>query len=181
MKINRAHSLLFTIAMLAGCESARVVPPAPVPAPPPPARPAPPPPAPAQTWQDWRDAPQTPGAWRYQVVRDGSAAAFVNPQGETLLTLRCDPGRRTVALLRPGAAATSVPASITTSYGVRPAGAVPMPGATAPMLAIEFAAPDRQLDAIAFSRGRFMLEINGLPTLVMPAWAEIGRVVEDCR
>ena len=48
-------------------------------------------------------------------------------------------------------------------------------------VAITFAASDRQLDAMAFSRGRFMLEVSGLPTLVLPAWAEVGKVIEDCR
>jgi len=26
-----------------------------------------------------------------------------------------------------------------------------------------------------------MLEVSGLPTLVLPAWAEVGKVIEDCR
>ncbi|MEO0032918.1 MAG: hypothetical protein RIS94_2676 [Pseudomonadota bacterium] len=95
--------------------------------------------------------------------------------------MRCDAARRTVSLLRPGAAPAAVPASITTSTGVRPLGATPVTGSEPAQLAIDFAANDRQLDAMAFSRGRFTLEINGLPTLVLPAWAEIGRVIEDCR
>lgn len=40
---------------------------------------------------------------------------------------------------------------------------------------------DSLLDAIAFSRGRFLVEQAGAPTLVLPAWAEVGRVIEDCR
>jgi hypothetical protein len=34
---------------------------------------------------------------------------------------------------------------------------------------------------MAYSRGRFAVEINGLPTLYLPSWAEVGRVIEDCR
>jgi hypothetical protein len=40
---------------------------------------------------------------------------------------------------------------------------------------------DALLDAMAFSRGRFIVEQPGQPSLVVPAWAEFGRVVEDCR
>ena len=37
------------------------------------------------------------------------------------------------------------------------------------------------LDAMAFSRGRFAIDVNGLPSLYLPAWPEVGRVIEDCR
>jgi hypothetical protein len=42
-------------------------------------------------------------------------------------------------------------------------------------------ATDRLLDQIAFSRGRFTVEVPGTQMLVIPAWAEPARVVEDCR
>ena len=34
---------------------------------------------------------------------------------------------------------------------------------------------------IGYSRGRFIIQQDGLPTLVIPAWPEIERVTEDCR
>jgi hypothetical protein len=34
---------------------------------------------------------------------------------------------------------------------------------------------------MAFSRGRFAIETAGLPTLYVPSWPEVSRVVEDCR
>jgi len=37
------------------------------------------------------------------------------------------------------------------------------------------------LDQIAYSRGRFAIEIAGLEPLIVPAWPEVGRVIEDCR
>lgn len=40
---------------------------------------------------------------------------------------------------------------------------------------------DSLLDAIALSRGRFAVEMAGLPTLYLPSWAEVSRVIEDCR
>lgn len=48
-------------------------------------------------------------------------------------------------------------------------------------MATSFAANDSLLDAIGYSRGRFVIEQQGLPTLVVPAWPEIERVIEDCR
>jgi len=180
MKINRAHSLLLLVSVLAGCVAERTIPPAP-PAPTPrPAAPPPPAPAPQRPLADWRDAPQTPGTWTYSIEGGGSVARFGIP-GASLLAMRCNPARRTVTLSRTGAAAASVPASLSTSSSTDALSATPSAGATAPTLDIVFAADDRRLDAMAFSRGRFALDINGLPTLYLPAWAEIGRVVEDCR
>lgn len=43
------------------------------------------------------------------------------------------------------------------------------------------AASDPLLDAMGYSRGRFVVEQAGMPTLVIPAWPEIERVTEDCR
>jgi len=40
---------------------------------------------------------------------------------------------------------------------------------------------DPLLDQIAFSRGRFLVQVEGGPSLVVPAWPEFARVVEDCR
>jgi hypothetical protein len=45
----------------------------------------------------------------------------------------------------------------------------------------EIAAADPILDAIAFSRGRFAVNAAGVPSLVLPPWADVARVVEDCR
>jgi hypothetical protein len=42
-------------------------------------------------------------------------------------------------------------------------------------------ANDRFLDDMVFSRGRFTVEVPGTPMLVIPAWPEPARVVEDCR
>jgi hypothetical protein len=42
-------------------------------------------------------------------------------------------------------------------------------------------AGDAALDWIAFSRGRFVVAATGMPLLVLPAWPEPARVIEDCR
>jgi len=183
MKINRAArlgrnsplrpslALAILAAMATACAPQAVIPPAPVRQAPPPPRPYAPPvlaPAPA----DWRDAPQTPGTWRYTTGR----AQFGLAGGAPVLTMECRQGQ--VALLIPGNSAQAVPAAITTTSQQRAVSAVPAGPAA---VAITLPARDSLLDAMAFSRGRFMVEVNGLPTVILPAWAEVGRVIEDCR
>jgi hypothetical protein len=154
--------------------------PAPVakPAPPPVARPAPPPsvvtPPLAANWNDW---PFTPGDWVYRKDGVGSIALFGPPGGDALLTLRCDRTRGAMYLSVQGSgdAATIRTTSLSRSIALRPTG-----GETG-YVASQFVPSDAMLDAMVFSRGRFVVERTGAAPLVVPPYAEIGRVVEDCR
>ncbi|WP_070154409.1 hypothetical protein [Sphingobium phenoxybenzoativorans] len=148
--------------------------------PPPPAAPPAPPPAPEPTG-DWQERPLTPGDWSYRVEQGGSVALFGPPANEAALTVRCDLGGRRILFSRPG----TVPASgggmtVRTTFG-----AVQWPasndGASVPHVIAARSAGDAALDQIAFSRGRFAIETSGLPTLVLPSWPEVARVIEDCR
>ncbi|PNU03027.1 hypothetical protein A8V01_07490 [Novosphingobium guangzhouense] len=129
--------------------------------------PAPPPPA------NWRDAAQTPGEWTYASNGTASGATFGNGQ----FIVQCDAGR-TITLLRAGQPTSGpVAMSIATSAGVRPLAATSTPrGAVVTM-----SARDSSLDWMAFSRGRFAVIVTGQPTLYLPSWTEISRVIEDCR
>lgn len=147
-------------------------PPAPAPAPV-----SPPPPAPAPLADDWRDWPLTPGDWRYARVAGGTAATY-GPAGDARLTLRCRPADRRIDLLRAGAA--SGPLTIRTTSATRAIAVQPANGTPVQVAAV-LAATDPLLDAMAFSRGRFVVEQAGLAPLVLPNYAEIGRVIEDCR
>lgn len=166
------------LVALAGCVPAPSTPP---PAPAPRPVPVPPPVAPRPTptpGADWRDWPLTPGDWRYRAAPGGGSATYGVAGGSPLAILRCDLSARRVTLSRTG----SAPATLTlrTTSVVRAVSATPdarVPG----MLAIAFPANDSFLDALGFSRGRFVVEGGGLPTLVIPAWPEVLRVVEDCR
>lgn len=181
MKANHGLRIPLVVAaaaslVLASCSERRVEP---SPAPTPTSRPLPPPPRP-QFRGDWRDAPITPGDWRWSTEGSQSVARFANG----LLVLRCDPASRTVAFQRAGAARTpmaaTVPIILLTSNGNRQLSATPQDGPP-PVLSASFAGRDSALDAIAFSRGRFAVETAGLPTLYVPSWPEISRVIEDCR
>jgi hypothetical protein len=169
-------SALVLLAVLA--VSACVAPPAQPPAaPPPPPVPAPaPPPAPGKDWRDW---PVAPGTWSYRPEAGGSAASFGLPGGETTAAIRCLSATKQVQVMRTGAApATEM--IVTTSFGVVRWPAAATQGTPAQIIATR-AAGDAALDQIAYSRGRFVIETPGLPTLVLPALPEIARVVEDCR
>lgn len=138
--------------------------------PPPPTLVTPPPAAP-----DWRDLPLTSGTWRYAPTPDGSAARFGPTPAATIVEMRCDRMRREVTLTLVGQGGDGL--ELRTSYAVhRIQFRARMPEARA-----TFAANDRTLDEVAFSRGRFSLAVPGGPTAVLPAWAEPARVVEDCR
>lgn len=151
------------LVLLAGCAAAdKSAPPVPAPTARLPApKPAPPPPAPPAVPATWIDAPLSVGDWTYKVEVSGSAAAF---RGSALV-VRCDPARREVTLILQGATG---PLTVQTTYG-RTSFAGPL------------AASDPRLDEIAFSRGRFAVEAAGASRLVVPAWAEPARVIEDCR
>lgn len=199
MKINLAALLIVSVLALAGCtQSPPQRTPAPhggKPAPAPQALPAPPPPRPAPAAQhpraeaaSWRDLPQSPGSWTYAAEANGSAVSFSQPGTGTPppLVLRCDRARPAIEVLRSGLGSGSVPATITTSSTLRrltATSANPQGTATnaAPAFEITFGVRDPLLDAIAFSRGRFMVEVAGTQTLVLPVWSELGRVIEDCR
>jgi hypothetical protein len=161
-----------------GCFALGACVPAPKPTPAPAPAPAPrptPPPAPPPFAGNWMDAPITPGDWRYAA----GSATFAGPDGSALLTLRCAAG--TVTFDRAGIgnefAPTLVVRSETVSRALAPTTAGGPTGATSASLP----AQDSLLDAIAFSKGRFAVESAGLPTLYVPPYPEVTRVIEDCR
>jgi hypothetical protein len=163
------------VGALAGCASEPAPPPAQRPATPAP-RPAPPPPAPAPTATDWRDIPLSPGDWRYAPGEASSEAVFVMPGGGApAFILRCDRAGRRITLVRPAGGGSQI--RIRTSSMARA-----LPGTTtAGGVDASLPASDALLDAIAFSRGRFTVESESGAMLVLPAWPEPARVVEDCR
>ncbi len=172
--IARTLAIGAGLAALAACQPRA---PAPVPTRPAPVvRPAPPPPVAASA--DWRDAPITAGTWTWAREGTQSVARFGVTPAATVLSFACAAGQ--VTLARAGTAPTSVSMRILTTNGSRTITAGPL-GGTAPTLAAPLAARDPLLDMMAFSRGRFAVEVPGLATLYVPSWPEISRVIEDCR
>ena len=152
---------LGVFALLAACASR----PDPAPAPriaqpqvvaPPPVLPAPP------TSSDWRDLDLTAGTWFY----DGVSARFLASDGAAF-ALRCDSAARRILIEREGASGEMI---IRTTEVERRFADVRAP----------LPAGDPFLDAIVFSRGRFTVEAAG-GRMVIPAWPEPAKAVEDCR
>ena len=163
---------------LGGCVAERKV--APTPAPSPAFRPPPPPPQVVAPPADWRDAAFSPGDWSHSAGTTGSVASYGLLGTDPLLTLRCDRAASRVVLSRAGSASGQVPLSVITTNGTRAFTATAQDGPS-PQLAVSFIPGDPHLDAIAFSRGRWAVDVPGLPTLTLPAWPEMARVIEDCR
>ncbi|MFZ5745591.1 MAG: hypothetical protein ACOY7T_14030 [Pseudomonadota bacterium] len=170
-------------ALLLGACAAKPPPPLPVPPkvtenpglPPPTVTP---PPRPVGAWLDQT---MVAGNWTWQREGERSVARFALPNGELRLILSCDPARRIVTLRHEGIASAEEPVTITTTTQRRVV--TGRTTAQPPYFTdVELAADDRLLDAIAMSRGRFMVEIPApLGTMIVPAWPELSRVVEDCR
>ena len=154
------------------------------PPPPPPAATTPPPkvtatPQPVvQPSGDWTEWPLSAGDWVYRQDERGSIALFGPTGADALVTLRCDRTRQRIYLSRAGSASGTI--VIRSSSTMKEFAGTPTGGAL-PYIAAEIAPRDPILDAMIFSRGRIALEVTGQTPLAIPSWAEIGRVVEDCR
>lgn len=132
----------------------------------------------AQTISDLSNATPIAGNWTYSATADGSEASFVNASGAPQLWLHCTRATRRVSIAKPATVAapfinlwtSSLAQSVASSFN-------PATG----RLTIDLAATDPLLDALSSSRGRIAFTVAGQPPLVIPAWAEAARVIEDCR
>lgn len=153
--------------------------PAPAPARPASSRPAPLPPAQAAPASvEWQYRAVAPGLWRYRAEAAGAVAIFGAGAGDAQLTVRCDLASRRVSLARSGTGQGAI--MVRTSNGATRWPASASGGAVAQIVAFR-AASDPVLDQIAYSRGKFAVEVTGHDMLIVPAWAEVARVIEDCR
>ena len=118
------------------------------------------------------------GSWHYASVAGGSEATFSTPSGAPQLTIRCMRGARRVQIEKP-AAGPSSSLWVWTSLQARNLPAT-FDAATGQVRA-ELPMLDNLLDAMASSRGRLGFTTPGVAPLVLPAWGDVARVVEDCR
>ena len=155
----------------------------PLPPPPPAATPPPPvvtavPPPTVPPTGDWTDWPLAAGDWVYRQDERGSIALFGPSGADAVVTLRCDRARQRMYLSRAGLGSGNI--VIRSSSTMKQFAGVQTGGAPS-YIAAEIGPRDPILDAMIFSRGRIALEVTGQTPLAIPSWAEIGRVVEDCR
>ena len=170
---------LFALVLLAGCQAM-----------PPPAAPPPPPPAPTPTPTpapqpvlSWDVAPVMPGDWRYAVQGDLRIATFGPDATATQVTFACRTATRQIELTVHDVPPTARSMVIRTSFGALawPGSITFPPAGGASLLRVARPATDPGFDWIAYSRGRIAIEIDGGGQLILPVWAEISRVIEDCR
>jgi len=178
VKANFPLSVAVLTLSLGACATPRQ--PAPTPPPPrpfvPPGLPEPLPPKPPA---DWRDAPASPGNWYWRKDGNQSVAFYGDPKMPSYggLWLVCDPAARKVEIRFTSPKLNETVMTVATTSTQR---TLKASRSGAEVVAV-VAASDPLLDAMAFSRGRFMVTVlHDMPRYV-PAWPEISRVVEDCR
>jgi hypothetical protein len=132
----------------------------------------------AQTVPDLSTATPIAGNWTYAATADGSEASFANASAVPQLWVHCTRATRRVTIAKSATAAAPL-LNVWTSALTRSVASSFNPATG--RLTIDLAPNDPLLDAISSSRGRIGFSIGGQPPLVVPAWAEAARVIEDCR
>lgn len=114
-----------------------------------------------------RSSAETPGQWRYLAQASGGEAQF-----GARFQIRCERATRRLLLRRidPVLRAPLGPLTISTDTMTR---AIAGDG--------WLAWSDPLLSAIAFSRGRFVVDGGGGERLILPTAPEAARSIEDCR
>jgi len=115
------------------------------------------------TFEFGKTLPVAPGQWSYSASPGGGEARFGSH-----FSLRCERAARTMTLSRPGVPPTTL--TIVTDMQTR---VLPPNG--------RLSANDPILDAMAFSRGRFLVTGGSAGVLALPSWPEAARAIEDCR
>ncbi len=142
--------------------------------------PSAPPPVPARIDDRWIDLPATPGEWRHQTAPGFSMAIFTGPGQPDAFGLSCNSQTRGVIIQRATTARVPAAMTIRTETVTRTLDSAPTVARNT-LLTASVAPADPLLDAMALSKGRFAVEVEGLPPLILPSWAEVSRVIEDCR
>ncbi|MGB3711371.1 MAG: hypothetical protein WA985_06755 [Erythrobacter sp.] len=148
--------------------------PAPDPAPPT----APPPVMQQPEYDDYLDAPQTAGTWTYVDEPAESLAVFGTGMDNAVFIMRCDKANRQVGLGRVSSQTGTPAMEITTETRTN---TLSTRSRGPSLVAADLAPADPLLDAMAVTKGRFAVAVAGERTLYLPAWAEVTRVIEDCR
>jgi hypothetical protein len=118
------------------------------------------------------------GGWTYAASATGSESRFANVSGSPQLWINCIRATRHVTIAKPASAAAPF-LNVWTSSQARNVSSSYNPATG--RLTIALGAYDPLLDAIVASRGRVAFGVAGQAPLVVPPWAEIARVIEDCR
>lgn len=189
MKPSLTRTIPLSLAVILGACVPRPAPTPPVETAPPPVSPAPVP-TPVQVQDDWLDAPQTAGDWSYRTRAAGGGVASFGRFGvtsdEPLFTMTCERDTRAILLARTGSSTGATTARMvvrteTLTRTLAASGTRPTASGRGAATVARLVASDRLLDAMALTKGRFAIEVDGREPLYIPSWAEVTRVIEDCR
>ena len=176
----KTHAILLLCAALSACSTRGALSP-------PPSQPVAPPPAPKPVAQalptdNWEDRPATPGDWVYRQDKRGSIALFGPKGANALFAIRCEMASKRIYLTHTGQFPDGETGKMTirATSGLKTYPASNTGGAP-PLVGAELAVSEAHLDMMAYSRGKFIVQIKGSTDLVVPSWPEVARVVEDCR
>lgn len=180
--LQAAGAIALTFGIAACVPSAEPLPPPPPPVATPTPTPAPPPPPPVveqPQYENYLDAPQTAGTWSYYDEPGETLAVFAVSTRNPTLIVRCDKAARKVGIARSSLAPGTQPMKIETETATRNLTASAL--GQSELIAVELDPYDPLLDAMAITKGRFAISSPRDPTLYIPAWVEVSRVIEDCR
>lgn len=158
-----SHVLLTAVISVAACANAAQSPQAPE----------------GEDYENYLDAPQTPGTWLYSDEAAESLGLFGIGNPVHPFVIRCDKQAKRIGLARRTEKEGPLTLVITTETTTRQLVANKVEGYG--LVAADLSPDDPLLDAMAITKGRFAVELEGEEPLYIPAWAEVTRVIEDCR
>ena len=118
---------------------------------------------PSMTFDFGKSLPLAAGQWSYVETATGGEARYGSH-----LSLQCDKLTRTMTISRPGMPVAAL--TVVTDLQTR---TLPPNG--------RLSAYDPLLDAMAFSRGRFLVTGGSAAVAAVPSWPEAARAIENCR
>jgi hypothetical protein len=143
-------------------------------------RPAPSRPA-EPVFRNYLDAPRSQGSWTYIPDDNGGQAAYGSGgSNNTVFALTCFKAAGQIGLMRMIDGSNPSAIRIKTETTERTLDASPIDTQSNILMALVVAS-DPILDSMAITKGRFVVAVEGERTLYLPAWAEVTRVIEDCR
>lgn len=127
----------------------------------------------------WADLAQSKGGWQYESDGAVSRAIFGDNPFRPALVIACIRAESRVGIAVRGTPPGPRRMEILTETAQRALNAANQPEVDG--VSATLAPGDALLDAMALSKGRFAVAVDGAGILIVPSWAEVSRVIEDCR
>jgi len=127
----------------------------------------------------WADLAPSNGGWQYESDGAVSRALFGDNPFRPAMVIACMRAEGRVGIAVRGTPPGPRRMEILTETAQRALTAANQPDIDG--VAAILAPGDPLLDAMALSKGRFAVAVDGAGMLIVPSWAEVSRVIEDCR